>query len=186
MKIYNECDQSFICSSHFNDEECNLQPGMRSTPDLGPWKNKSNKFVYPFKNRGLSFSMSNYSSLGTLLYLWKVLFEDEKDFFRTTAIGHLMYIPEKQSWSSAIFCFLMSRQIEVEPERRQNEKMYFRVADKELCFQKTDFALISGLSFRDFRDRTLDVDSQSASQSGASRDSKLRKKYFSKNKAIMH
>ncbi|KAI3833326.1 hypothetical protein MKW98_006425 [Papaver atlanticum] len=81
---------------------------------------EDSRFVYPLKNRGLAFNMSNYSSLGTLLDLWKVLSKDEKDLFRKTTIGHLMDIPEKQSWSSAIFCFLMSRQIKVEPERRKN------------------------------------------------------------------
>ncbi|KAI3863701.1 hypothetical protein MKW98_031293, partial [Papaver atlanticum] len=41
--------------------------------------------------------------------------------------------------------------------------------------------MISGLRFLDLRDRALDVDSQS----GASKDSKLRQKYFSKNNAIV-
>ncbi|KAI3904152.1 hypothetical protein MKW98_021738, partial [Papaver atlanticum] len=56
---------------------------------------------------------------------------------------------------------------------------------KELFFRKTDFSLISGLRFRDLRDRALDVDSQSGSKSGASKDSKLRQKYFSKNNEIV-
>ncbi|KAI3832299.1 hypothetical protein MKX03_036431, partial [Papaver bracteatum] len=63
--------------------------------------------------------------------------------------------------------------------------MYFRVGDKKLCFRKTDFALISGLRFRDSRFRALDVGSQSGSQSRKSKDSKLRQKYFSQNKAIV-
>ncbi|KAI3928750.1 hypothetical protein MKW98_024351 [Papaver atlanticum] len=110
---------------------------------------EDSRFVYPRNYRGLTCNISNYSSLGTLVDLWSVLSKDEKDLFRTTVIGHLMDIPKKQRWSSAIFCFLMSRQIKVEPEISQNDEMYFRVADKELCFRKTDFSMISGLRFRD-------------------------------------
>ncbi|KAI3926226.1 hypothetical protein MKW98_028362 [Papaver atlanticum] len=52
------------------------------------------RFAYPLKNRGRSFNMSNYSILGTLIELWNVLSKDEKDLFKTTAIGHLMDIPK--------------------------------------------------------------------------------------------
>ncbi|KAI3989412.1 hypothetical protein MKX01_032514 [Papaver californicum] len=87
-------------------------------------------YVYPMKYRGRSCILSNYSSLTTLIDLWSVLYKEEIALFMTTTLGHLTDIPIDQRWSSAIFCFIMSRQIKVDPGKYFDDEIFFRVADK--------------------------------------------------------
>ncbi|KAI3922731.1 hypothetical protein MKW98_006862 [Papaver atlanticum] len=89
------------------------RPIYFESKSAGPAEDSS--FVYPSKHRGRTGDISKYSSLGSLADLWSVLSEEETTLFKTTALGHLTDIPRDQCWSNAIFCFLMSRQIKIEP-----------------------------------------------------------------------
>lgn len=134
-------------------------------------------FFYPSKYRGRTSDTSTYSSLGSLSDLWSVLSEEEMALFKPTAIRDLTDTPRDQSWSKAIFCFLMSRQIKVEPGEYLNDEILFRVKDTKLFFGKAEFSLISGLRFRDLRDGHSDFDSPP-------KMSRLKHKYFSDDNII--
>ncbi|KAI3837925.1 hypothetical protein MKW92_001869 [Papaver armeniacum] len=104
-------------------------------------------FVYPSKHRGRTGDTSKYSILGSLADLLSVLSEEEMALFKTTALGNLTDILRNQCWSNAIFCFLMSRHIKVEPGKYLNDEILFRVKDVKLYFGKAEFSLISRLRF---------------------------------------
>ncbi|KAI3915668.1 hypothetical protein MKX01_015493 [Papaver californicum] len=114
------------------------------------------------KYQGRSCILSNYSSLPTLVDLWSVLSKEEISLFKTIALGHLTDILRDQSWSSTIFCFLMSRQIKSYKQR--------------IVFWKDILSLIFGLRFWILRDKDTNFDSK---------PSKLRQKYFYEHKSIV-
>ncbi|KAI3860957.1 hypothetical protein MKW92_044177 [Papaver armeniacum] len=66
----------------------------------------------------------------------------------STAIGPLLHLP-MQTWSAALFNFLLASQISMDDEgdKGNREEMRVMVCGKELSFGKKEFALISGLSF---------------------------------------
>ncbi|MCL7025986.1 hypothetical protein MKW94_024723 [Papaver nudicaule] len=79
---------------------------------------EDSRYIYPKYLRKACCKINNYSSLITLGDVWSVMSKTEEAQFRETAIGYLMDMPAKQKWSAAVFCFLMSRRINVEPERK--------------------------------------------------------------------
>ncbi|KAI3977900.1 hypothetical protein MKX01_036740 [Papaver californicum] len=91
---------------------------------------EDSSYVYPLKYRGRSCIISNYSSLPTLVDLWSMLSKEEIALFKTTAPGNSTDILRDQSWSSTIFCFLMSRQIKVDHGKCFDDEIFFKVADK--------------------------------------------------------
>ncbi|MCL7045084.1 hypothetical protein MKW94_019488 [Papaver nudicaule] len=133
------------------------------------------RYIYPKYLRKACCKINNYSSLITLGDVWSVMSKTEEAQFRETAIGYPMDMPAKQKWSAAVFCFLMSRRINVEPERRTDDEIWFNIqeSNRELCFRKEDFALISGLNFRQLSDRDFIVPAGK---------SKLMEKHFPRKK----
>ncbi|XP_026407324.1 uncharacterized protein LOC113302601 isoform X2 [Papaver somniferum] len=134
-------------------------------------------YIHPQKYRDGYGKITTYSSLLSLKELREKLEDHEQPIFRTTAIGHLLDMPEEQSWSGALVNYLLSREFAypVVPREKAEEKVvetWFRVCDeefgfgkvpdkksgsikicdnpfdKDLCFGKIEFTLISGLSFR--------------------------------------
>ncbi|KAI3995015.1 hypothetical protein MKX01_009564 [Papaver californicum] len=91
---------------------------------------EDSSYVYPLNYWGRSCTLSNYSSLPTLVDLWSVLSKEEIALFKKTALVHLTDILREQSYSSVIFCFLMSRQIKVDPGRCFDDEIFFRVSNK--------------------------------------------------------
>ncbi|RZC89942.1 hypothetical protein C5167_029008, partial [Papaver somniferum] len=138
---------------------------------------KKTKYIHPRKYRDGYGKITTYSSLLSVKELRKTLADHEKAIFRTTAIGHLIDMPEEQSWPGALVNYLLSREVAypADPGGKAEEKVvdtWFRVCDeefgfgkvsdkksgsikicdnpfdKDLCFGKLEFTLISGLSFR--------------------------------------
>ncbi|KAI3879059.1 hypothetical protein MKW92_045951 [Papaver armeniacum] len=136
---------------------------------------KKRTYIHPQKYRDGYGKITTYSSLLSLKELREKLEDHEKAIFRTTAIGHLLDMPEEQSWSGALVNYLLSRRLPtlLFPEKRPKKsrrnmvrgfvefgfgkvsdkksgsiKICDNPFDKDLCFGKLEFTLISGLSFR--------------------------------------
>ncbi|KAI3860141.1 hypothetical protein MKX03_037100, partial [Papaver bracteatum] len=106
-------------------------------------------FVHPARYRARMFHVSTYSSPKVLKWVRNLLSPAEKDKFLSTTIVPLLHLP-MQTWSSALFHFLLASQISTgdEGDKGNHEEMRIMVCGKELSFGKKEFTLISGLSFR--------------------------------------
>ncbi|KAI3912735.1 hypothetical protein MKW92_039047 [Papaver armeniacum] len=105
-------------------------------------------FVHPARYRAYTCKVTTYSSPKVLRRVRKLLSLVEQEKFMSTAIGPLLHLP-MQTWSAALFHFLLASQISMDDEgdKGNREEMRVMVCGKELSFGKKEFALISGLSF---------------------------------------
>ncbi|KAI3846187.1 hypothetical protein MKX03_010557, partial [Papaver bracteatum] len=106
-------------------------------------------FVHPFRYWAYTCHVSTYSSPKVLKWVRNLLSPAEQEKFLSTAICPLLHLP-KQTWFSALFHFLLASQISTgdESDKGNREEMRIMVYGKEFSFEKKEFALISGLSFR--------------------------------------
>ncbi|KAI3880562.1 hypothetical protein MKX03_008826, partial [Papaver bracteatum] len=106
-------------------------------------------FVHPARYRAHTCHVSTYSSPKVLKWVRNLLSPAEQEIFLSTAIGPLLNLP-MQTWSSALFHFILASQISTvdEGDKGNREEMRIMVCGKELSFGKKEFALISGLSFK--------------------------------------
>lgn len=106
-------------------------------------------FVHPARYRAYTCKVTTYSSPKVLKWVRNLLSPAEQEKFMSTTIGPLLHLP-MQTWSSALFHFLLASQISTgdEGDKGNREEMRVMVCGKELSFGKKEFALISGLSFR--------------------------------------
>ncbi|KAI3955484.1 hypothetical protein MKW92_006776 [Papaver armeniacum] len=105
-------------------------------------------FVHPARYRAYTCKVTTYSSPKVLKRVRNMLSPVEQEKFMSTAIGPLLHLP-MQTWSAALFHFLLASQISMDDEgdKGNHEEMRVMVCGKELSFGKKEFALISGLSF---------------------------------------
>ncbi|KAI3850909.1 hypothetical protein MKX03_034970, partial [Papaver bracteatum] len=85
------------------------------------------RFLYPRMFREKPIHITNYSSLHTLRDVRDSLSKSELAQVRKTAVGHLLDVPDDQRWSSALYYYLMSRLILVEPEKTRDGEVWFSV-----------------------------------------------------------
>ncbi|RZC50009.1 hypothetical protein C5167_018440 [Papaver somniferum] len=106
-------------------------------------------FIHPARYRAYTCKVTTYSSPKVLKWVRNLLSPTEQEKFMSTAIGSLLHLPV-QTWSSALFHFLLACQISTgdEGDKGNREEMRVMVCVKEPSFGKKEFALISGLSFR--------------------------------------
>ncbi|KAI3882453.1 hypothetical protein MKX03_025231, partial [Papaver bracteatum] len=107
-------------------------------------------FVHPARYRAHTCHVSTYSSPKVLKWVRNLLcLLLEQEIFLSTAIGPLLHLP-MQTWSSALFHFILASQISTgdEGDKGNREEIRIMVCGKELSFGKKEFALISGLSFK--------------------------------------
>ncbi|KAI3877988.1 hypothetical protein MKW92_001449, partial [Papaver armeniacum] len=96
--------------------------------------------------RAYTCKVTTYSSPKVLKRVRNPLVSAEQEKFMSTAIGPLLHLP-MQTWSAALFHFLLASQISMDDEgdKGNPEEMRVMVCGKELSFGKKEFALISGL-----------------------------------------
>ncbi|KAI3894012.1 hypothetical protein MKX03_034905, partial [Papaver bracteatum] len=106
-------------------------------------------YIYPARYRKSTCKVTTYSSPRVLKWVRNLLSPAEQEIFLSTEIGPLMHLP-MQTWSSALFHFLLASQISNgdEGDKGNREEMRIMVCGKELSFGKKEFALISWPSFR--------------------------------------
>ncbi|KAI3953577.1 hypothetical protein MKW92_053385 [Papaver armeniacum] len=102
-------------------------------------------FVHPAVYRAYTCKVTTYSSPKALKRVHNLLSHVEQEKFMSTAIGPLLHLP-MQTWSAALFHFLLASQISMDDEgdKGNHEEMHVMVCGKELSFGKKEFALILG------------------------------------------
>ncbi|KAI3990172.1 hypothetical protein MKX01_029150, partial [Papaver californicum] len=93
-------------------------------------------------------------------------------------------MPEKQGWSSPIFCYLIGRKINVEPEKIQQGEVWFNVKGRDLCFFKKDFSVITGLSLICHSSRGAETHKQAFSQIAENHSSGFVRLFFIQNETF--
>ncbi|KAI3964874.1 hypothetical protein MKW92_033221 [Papaver armeniacum] len=72
---------------------------------------KKRTYIHPQKYRDGYGKITTYYSLLSLKELREKSEDHEQAIFRITAIGHLLDMPEEQSWSGALVNYLLSREV---------------------------------------------------------------------------
>ncbi|KAI3939504.1 hypothetical protein MKW92_032299 [Papaver armeniacum] len=103
-------------------------------------------FVHPARYRAYTCKVTTYSRPKVLKRVRNLLSPVDQEKFMSTAIGPLLHLP-MQTWSAALFHFLLASHISMDDEGDKGnlEEMRVMVCGKELSFGKKEFALIWGL-----------------------------------------
>ncbi|KAI3944511.1 hypothetical protein MKW92_012661 [Papaver armeniacum] len=94
-------------------------------------------FVHPARYRAYTCKVTTYSSPKVLKRVRNLLSPVEQEKFMSTAIVPLLHLP-MQTWSSALFHFLLASQISTgdEGDKGNREEMRVMVCGKELSLER--------------------------------------------------
>ncbi|KAI3865554.1 hypothetical protein MKW98_000005 [Papaver atlanticum] len=68
--------------------------------------------------------------------------------FEDSCFGHLIHLPEINLYADVIYSVLLRRKYPSKKDKEEKDGMSFNIGNQEICFNKREFAMMSGLKFQ--------------------------------------